>query len=145
MFKSANYLPKSRVNLILCLFIILSVGLGCMNVKRPWRDYSDRKFDSKEWLAGDEIERGRMVLEIFKEREKFNGKSRDEIIGLFGEPTKKLTVEGREVWLYKTTNRFHNDLNLFPVTFEGKKGAIIGAIKGGTFSMVVDEEWITEP
>ncbi len=140
MNQTANYSTKSTINFLLCLFLILSAGLGCLNVRRPWRDYSDKPFNSQEWLAGDAIERGRMYGDIFESRT-LEGKSREDVVKLLGEPDKKATVEGREVWLYRIENRFHNRLNQFPVTFEGRKGATAGGVKDGTGSMVVDEEW----
>jgi len=130
----------SPVNLSFCLILILSVNLGCLNVRRPWRDYSDKPFNSQEWLAGDAIERGRMYSDIYNSRT-LEGKSREYVVIVLGEPDKKATVEGREVWLYRIENRFHNRLNQFPVTFEGGKGAMAGGAKGGTGSMIVDEEW----
>lgn len=132
---------KQKINLILCLTMIISVSLGCMNMKRPWRDYSDKKFTSQEWLAGDLIERGRMTSDLFDQRDSFKSKSKEEILKILGEPDKKVTVEGRDVWLYRFTNRFHNDLNLQPITFDKKEGTLIGGIKGGTFSMIVDDDW----
>ena len=136
----SNGSAKSIANLFLGLILILSVNLGCLNVRRPWRDYSDKPFNSQEWLAGDAIERGRMYSDIYNSRT-LEGKSREYVVILLGEPDKKATVEGREVWLYRIENRFHNRLNQFPVTFDSKKGAMAHGVKGGTASLVVDEEW----
>lgn len=143
MYQSTFCLTKSKANLILCLVIILSIGFGCANIRHPWRDYSAKPFNSAEWLAGDAIERGRMYGDIF-EKNLLEGKSKDAVVKLLGEPDKKATVEDREVWLYRIENRFHNRLNQFPVTFENKKGAFAGGVKGGTVSMIVDEEWANQ-
>jgi hypothetical protein len=140
MKQTSNYFPESIANLFFCLLIILSINLGCTGISRPWRDYSPKPFNSQEWLAGDAIERGRMTLDIFKRRIP-DGKSKEEIIKLFGEADKKVTVEGREVWLYRAENKLHNRLNQFPISFDAKKGAFTGGVRGGTISMYVDEEW----
>jgi hypothetical protein len=61
-----------------------------------------------------------MVNDIF-ESQALEGKSREDIVKLLGEPDKKATVERREVWLYRIENRFLNRLNQFPVIFGSKK------------------------
>ncbi len=55
----------------------------------------------------------------------------------------KATVECREGWLCRIENRFYNRLNQFPITFEGKKGAMAGGVKDGTGSMIVDD-WVNK-
>jgi hypothetical protein len=143
MKQTSKYSAKSIANISFCLLIILLIDLGCTGTRKPWRDYSDKTFNSEEWLAGDEIERGRMYGNLFISR-KLDGKSREDVVKLLGEPYKKLTVEGREVWLYRIENRFGNDLNIFPVSFDGKKGAFAGGVRGGTISMIVDDEWVNK-
>jgi hypothetical protein len=135
---------KQKINLIFCLLLILAVSLGCLNAGQTLRDYSEKKFNSKEWLAGDEIERGRMIFDIFDRQDSFRNKTKEEILKIFGEPDKKVTVENREVWLYRTANRFRSARNLLPVTFDKKEGTLIGGIKNGTFSMVVSDDWVKE-
>lgn len=131
---------RSKVDLVLCLIVIMTVSLGCLNIKRPWRDYTEKPFNSKEWLAGDEIERGRMAKDVFRQKVP-DGKSKEKVLELFGQPDRKVTVEGREVWLYKAENRFHNRLNLLPISFDSKEGTFAGGVKGGTVSMIVDDKW----
>lgn len=143
MKQMSKYSAKSIANLSFCLLIILSINLGCINFRKPWRDYSDKPFNSEEWLAGDEIERGRMYGDLFLSR-KLDGKSREDVVKLLGEPNKKVTVEGREVWLYRIENRFSNDLRNFPVSFDRKQGTFAGGVRGGTISMIVDDDWVNQ-
>ncbi|MBC7898882.1 MAG: hypothetical protein H7070_02415 [Saprospiraceae bacterium] len=65
--------------MVSCLAIIAAVNLGCLGMKKPWRDYSRKPFPSQEWLAGDKIERGRMWLDLAK-RDASRGKTRDAVI-----------------------------------------------------------------
>ena len=81
-----------------------------------------------------------MTLDVFKKRIP-DGKSKEEIVKLFGEPDKKATVEGREVWLYRTENSAQSRLTQFPISFDAKKGAFVGGIRGGDMNMYVDEDW----
>ena len=143
MNQKSNHSAKSIANLSLCLLLILFISLGCMGIKNPWRDYSDKPFNSEGWLAGDEIERGRMYGDLFISR-KLGGKSREDVVKLLGEPNKKVTVEGREVWLYRIENRFGNDLRNVPVTFDRKEGTYAGGVRGGTISMIVDDDWVNK-
>ncbi len=143
MNQKTNYSAKSIMNLSLCLLLILFISLGCAGIRKPWRDYSDKPFNSEEWLAGDEIERGRMYGDLFTSR-KLNGKSREDVVKLLGEPNKKVMVEDREVWLYRIENRFGNDLRNVPVTFDRKQGTFAGGVRGGTISMVVDDDWVNK-
>ena len=129
---------KSLTNLSLCVVFIALFGLGCGLVKNPFRDYSQKPFNSAEWLKGDAIERGRMYLDVFKSRS-LDGKSPDEVRKLLGEPDKKQTVEEREVWLYYVEHQYNTPMKYFPVSFDAKRGAFAGRIKGGTMSLVVED------
>jgi hypothetical protein len=140
MNQKTNQLAKSVINLGLCLILISFVSLGCAGVRKPWREYTQKPFNSEEWLAGDRIERGRMFADAFKKRI-CNGKSKEEITKLFGEPDKKTDVEGKEVWLYHVDLGFAgSDLNMFPISFDDKRGAYAGRVKGGTMSMLAEDE-----
>lgn len=137
---SRNYLSKSIINLSVILILLSLVGLGCAGYKNPWRDYSRKPFSSAEWLAGDNIERGRMIVDIFEKRIP-DGKTQEQIVKLFGDPDKKTTVENREVWLYRVDlGVAGSDLNMFPISFDRKRGTFAGSVEGGTMSMLVEDE-----
>jgi len=53
------------IRLATCSLVLAAAGLGCAGVKRPWRDYGERPFSSPDWLAGDKVERGRMVHDMY--------------------------------------------------------------------------------
>lgn len=129
---------KSFINLSLAVALIALFGLGCGLVKNPFRDYSQKQFNSDAWLKGDAVERGRMYQDIFISR-MLNGKRQDDVKKLLGEPDKKQTVEGREVWLYYVEQNINSPLKYFPVSFETKGGAFAGSVRGGTISMLVEE------
>jgi|SRR5215203_1318257 len=131
-------LNKSVINLSLCVLLIALFSLGCGLVKNPFRDYSEKPFNSADWLKGDAVERGRMYLDVFKTR-MLDGKSQDDVKKLLGEPDKKQTVEGREVWLYYVMHRYSTPMKYFPVSFEPKRGAFAGRVEGGTISLVVED------
>src|SRR5215470_6898344 len=109
----------SKLNLALCLLLLASFGLGCAGIKKPWRNYTAKPFDSKEWLGGDRVERGRMSLDLFKSR-KANGKTHEQIVALLGQPDRKVTVEGKEVWLYKTDIGIPDALDNIPISFDAR-------------------------
>lgn len=129
----------SKLNLAVSLLLIAAVNLSCMGFRKPWRDYSDKPFNSKDWLAGDRIERGRMTHDVFKKRIP-NGKSRDQILGIFGEPDRKKTVEGKEVWFYKTDIGIPDALDMFPISFDDKGRAYVGVVTGSTISIGAKED-----
>ncbi len=131
-------MQKSFVDLSLFVAFIALFGLGCGIVKNPFRDYSPKTFNSADWRAGDAVERGRMYSDVFSSR-MLDGKSTDDVFGLLGEPDKKQTVEGREVWLYYVEHRYNTPMKYFPVSFDAKRGAFGGRVKGGTISLVVEE------
>jgi hypothetical protein len=129
---------QSIINLAAGIFILALFGLGCGMVKSPFRDYKEKPFNSAEWLKGDAVERGRMYVDLFISR-KLTGRSRDDVKELLGEPEKKQTLEGREVWLYYVELSGNTPMKYFPVSFEEKGGAFAGRVKGGTISMVVED------
>ena len=129
---------NSVINLPACVLIIALFGLGCGLVKNPFRDYSQKPFNSAEWLNGDAVERGRMYADVFKSR-MLDGKSADDVKKLLGEPEKKQTVENREVWLYRVEHQYNTPMKYFPVSFDAKRGAFAGRVQGGTISLVVEE------
>ena len=67
-----------------------------------------------------------------------NGKSRDGILELLGEPDKKRTGE-TEIWLYQIEVGGEKPIRYFPVSFDRNGRASSGMAKGGTFSLVRDD------
>ena len=124
------------LNSLVALILVLSVGLAC-GLRKPWRDYKARPFDSQEWRKGDRITRGTMYFDLF-EKHTVNGKTRDEVRQLLGDPDKKTSSEGLEVWLYRIDIIGEWDRPCFPVSFRNDK-AFAGRVKGGTMSMIVEE------
>jgi hypothetical protein len=131
-------LSNSVLNLPVCVVLIALFGLGCGLVKNPLRDYSPKPFNAADWLKGDAVERGRMYSDVFSSRV-LDGKNQEDVKKLLGEPDKKQTVENREVWLYYVEHRYNTPMKYFPVSFEARRGAFAGRVKGGTISLVVEE------
>ena len=134
--KSANSWAKSASSLIafgLLLFVVVGCGL-----RKPWRDYKAKPFDSEKWRNGDRVDRGTMYADLFIKRT-LNGKSKDEVRQLLGEPDKKASVEGREVWLYRLEVVGEWTSPCFPVSFEPGGKTFGGMVHDGTMSMIVEE------
>ena len=121
-------------NLAICLLILGAVNLGCMGFKKPWRDYSPKPFSSAEWLAGDKIERGRMMRDMFH-NPKVDIASRDAAIKTLGEPDIKKTIEGKEVWFYRIDFGIPDAMDLTAISFDEKGRGSSGYAHGGTMSM----------
>jgi hypothetical protein len=134
--KTPKYSFKTVASLTFCLLAIALFNSACGMVKNPYRDYSERPFSSAEWLRGDTVERGRMYSDLFDSRA-VDGKSKEEIVELLGEPEKKIAVEGREVWLYRVDHSYQTPMQYFPVSFDTKRGAFAGRVKSGTVSILV--------
>lgn len=127
---------KTIISLTFCLLAISLSNSACGLVTSPFREYSEKPFSATEWRAGDAVERGRMYSDLFSNRA-LDGKSKDEIADLLGEPEKKISVEGREVWLYRVEHSYQTPMKYFPVSFDTKRGAFAGRVKGGTVSILV--------
>jgi hypothetical protein len=110
-----------------------------MGMRKPWRDYSEKPFSSKEWLAGDRVERGRMILDLAKKRHP-NGRTHEGIVEMLGEPDFKKTVEGKEVWFYRVDIGIPGGMDLAPVSFDQKGRAMYGMVRGDTYSMMAKED-----
>lgn len=136
--KKTSHRFKSIALLSFCLLAIAFSGSGCSAglVKNPFRDYSEKPFSPAEWRGGDAVERGRMYGDLYGSRA-VDGKSKDEIASLLGEPEKKIAVEGREVWLYRVEHSHQTPMKYFPVSFDAKRGAFAGRVKSGTVSILV--------
>ena len=130
-----NYsLSQAGRNLAVCLVILAAVNLACMGFKKPWRDYSPKPFSSAEWLAGDKIERGRMMRDMFR-NPKMDIASRDTAIKTLGEPDIKKTIEAKEVWFYRIDFGIPDALDLMAISFDEKGRGSSGYAHGGTMSM----------
>lgn len=119
------------------LLLILSVSLAC-GLAKPWRNYEKKPFDSQQWKDGDRVTRGTMYFDLFEKRT-LTGKSKDDVVELLGQPDKKITVEGLEVWLYRVEIVGEWTRPVFPVSFDKNGRAFAGRVRDGTMSMVVEE------
>lgn len=129
----------TKFDLIICAAIIATVCLGCAGIRKPWRDYSDKPFSSAEWLAGDKIERGRMVKDMFR-NPKVEIQSRDLALKTLGEPDLKRNIEKSEVWFYRCDIGITGGMDLIPVSFNEKGLGQVGYAHGGTMSIMAKEE-----
>jgi hypothetical protein len=121
-----------------CVLIIAAINLACMGIKRPWRDYSPKPFSSTEWLAGDKIERGRMMTDMFRNRA-IEGGTRETAVKTLGEPDLKKTIEKREVWFYRMDLGMSGAMDLIPISFDEKGRSSMGMVKGDTISIALKE------
>ena len=135
-----NFLKSaSKQNLAACILILVTLNLACMGFKKPWRDYSPKPFSSEEWLAGDKIERGRMLRDMFR-NPKIDVANRDSAIKSLGEPDLKKTIENKEVWFYRMDLGIPGAMDVIPVSFDEKGRGSSGFARGGTMSMAAKEE-----
>lgn len=132
--------PKNASNVLAILMIALIAGLACSGMKRPWRDYSEKKFSSAEWLAGDKIERGRMSRDFITSRKTFAGLTPEGLTELLGPPDLKKTIEKREVWFYRVDIGIMGGMDLIPFSFDDKGRSSFGMVTGSTFSAMAKEE-----
>jgi hypothetical protein len=124
-------------NMLVAIALIVSVGLAC-GLRKPWRDYTPRPFNSQQWRDGDAVTRGTMYADLFTSRQ-LGGQRREGVVALLGEPDKKTTTEGLEVWLYHVEVTGEWSHPYFPVSFRKDGGAFAGRVKDGTMSMIIDE------
>ncbi len=125
--------------LVFCLLVLVSVSVACAGFKKPWRDYSPKPFSSAEWLAGDKIERGRMVQDMFRNKA-VDVSNRDSAIRTLGQPDLKKTIENHEVWFYRIDFGIPGAMNLVPFSFDEKGRGSMGMARGGTMSIAAKEE-----
>ncbi len=102
--------------------------------KSPLRKYTELPFSSAEWLGGDRWLRARMRNDVFDRRVP-NGKTRQEITGMFGNPDGKKTIEGREVWFYNINTGETDDINMLAISFDTKGKAYAGMSTGREITM----------
>lgn len=124
----------AKGNLAVCLLVLAALNLACMGMKKPWRDYSPKPFSSAEWLAGDKIERGRMMKDMFR-NPKLEIGNRDLALKSLGEADIKKTIEGKEVWFYRIDFGIPGALDLTAISFDEKGRGSSGYAHGGTMSM----------
>lgn len=132
------FFSRSGKDLAVCILILAAVNLACMGFKKPWRDYSAKPFSSAEWLAGDKIERGRMLRDVFLKYHLGIG-SRDETVNLLGEADFKKNIEKKEVWFYRIDLGIPDAMDVVPVSFDEKGRGVMGMTQGGTGSMAAKE------
>ncbi len=102
------------------------------------KNYKPREFDSATWKSGNHTVRGTMYFDLFQ-KHTLSNKTRDNVLQLLGPPDKKVTIEGREVWLYRIDVQGEWDRPVFPVSFEPGGKTFAGMVKGGTMSMINEE------
>lgn len=123
-----------------CLLLMMLISLSC-GFRKPWRSYEHQPFDSQKWRAGDGITRGTMIFDLHINRT-LSGQSRENIVGLLGEPDKKRqgsSSVSSEVWLYQIETVGEKPKQYFPVSFDKQGRAASGEVRGGTMSLLVDE------
>ena len=106
---------------------VLSFNAACV-FKNPFRDYSQKPFNAKEWREGDTIERGRMITNM-DDRIFVDGSRREDVLKLLGEPDEKELKGGREIWLYRIDFKYESSMKYLPVTFDPRLGTFIGAFQ----------------
>jgi len=124
MRQNSNFGFKSAVTFVFALALIFSVGLGCGGMNNPFRDYSSKPFNSQEWRAGDAIERGRMMSDLYSKRGIVSGKTKEKVAEILGEPDQKAEVAGKEIWQYAVKFSGQSATNYFSVSFTDNKSSV---------------------
>ena len=119
------------------LVFALLLTAACGVVKNPFRDRSQKPFNSTEWRAGDAVARGRMFHDLFDRH--INGRSKEEILMLLGEPDRKISEDGREIWLYRVEVGSNSSMPYMPITFDRQMGTFAGRLKDGKMSSLTAE------
>jgi hypothetical protein len=99
---------------------------GFLFSKKPWRDYSRLPFSEENWKAGDTLERGRMRHDMM---EKLEGKPREEVLRLLGEPDEFTTKDGVEYIWYYTEHPGRRNLLKTPISFGKNNKAVFGIVE----------------
>ena len=123
MKQKLNVRFKATGSFSICLLFLIIVSLGCSLTNKLGRSYEQQPFDEQKWRKGDAQERGTMFVDLFKKR-KVSGKSKEEVLALFGEPDKK--SNGDNIWHYKIELAGENPVQYFPVSFDKNGKATIG-------------------
>jgi hypothetical protein len=128
MIKRSNNSAKAVAQFFVCLLLLLSVSLSCTLPRKFWRSYEPQPFDVQKWQSADAQERGTMFVDLYKKR-LVHGKSKEEVLVLLGEPDKKSTGAGSEIWHYKVEFAGEMPVQYFPVTFDKNGRAGIGTAR----------------
>jgi len=128
MEKNSNISFKSATTFAFVLVLVFSVGFGCGGMNNPFRDYSSKPFNSQDWRAGDAIERGRMMLDLYQKRGVISGKSKETVAEILGEPDKKSEVAGKEIWQYAVKFSGKSTTDYFSVSFKDNKSTVGGGV-----------------
>jgi hypothetical protein len=137
MSQTLNHPIISIARVSVCLLLMLLVSVSC-GLKKPWRSYEQQPFDSQKWRDGDDITRGTMIFDLHGKRT-LSGQSKEGVVTLLGEPDKKRSGNGVDVWLYQIEVVGEKPIRFFAVSFDRNGKASSGEAKGGTLSLVVDE------
>ena len=128
MIEQSNNGAKAVAQFFVCLLLLLSVSLSCTLPRKFWRSYEPQPFDAQKWQNADAQERGTMFVDLYKKR-LVHGKSKEEVLAVLGEPDKKSTGGGSEIWHYKVEFAGEEPVQYFPVTFDKNGRAGIGTTR----------------
>ena len=128
MIERSNNGAKAVAQFFVCLLLLLSVSLSCTLPRKFWRSYEPQPFDAQKWQNADAQERGTMFVDLYKKR-LVHGKSKEEVLAVLGEPDKKSTGGGSEIWHYKVEFAGEEPVQYFPVTFDKNGRAGIGTTR----------------
>jgi hypothetical protein len=128
MLKQSNSRMKAVAQFSVCLLLLLTVSLSCSLPRKFWRSYEPQPFDAQKWQSGDAQERGTMFVDLYKKRV-VHSKPKEEVLALLGEPDKKSTGGGSEIWHYKVEFAGEEPVQYFPVTFDKNGRAGIGTAR----------------
>ncbi len=133
---------RSVPGLLLAISMIAFITLGCMGMRKPWRDYSPQPYSAAEWKSGDAIERGRMIRDMHCNKSKkckADVSDREVALNSLGEPDFKKTIENREVWFYRIDLGISGAMDVYPVSFDADGKGFMGLVRGGTISLSAKE------
>jgi outer membrane protein assembly factor BamE (lipoprotein component of BamABCDE complex) len=128
MIERSNSRIKAVAQFSVCLLLLMSVSLSCTLPRKFWRSYEPQPFDAQKWQNADAQERGTMFVDLYKKR-LVHGKSKEEVLAVLGEPDKKSTGGGSEIWHYKVEFAGEEPVQYFPVTFDKNGRAGIGTAR----------------
>ena len=128
---------KRILNYILLsgLLVIFMLNTACGIVRNPFRDYSKKTFNSKDWKNGDAIERGRMLLSLTDDPS-IEGMNEKQLVEFLGEPDKKDKKNSDEVWLYNVEFSYQSPMKYLAITMDKRTGAFVGSFEDGKVSVL---------
>ena len=136
MSQTLNPPIKLIARALVCLLLMLLVSVSCE--RKPLRSYENQPFDSQKWRDGDDITHGTMIFDLHGKRT-LSGLSKEGVVALLGEPDKKRSKNGLDVWLYQIEVVGEKPIRFFPVSFDRDGKASSGEARGGRLSLIVDE------